>query len=303
MRPSRYTSSRPAPGTVAYDTSGVEPAANLTLSGAVDLGRRLGHRHARRQGAGHHRLEQEAARPDQGAPASTRSRPGSRPPTWCRRTPTSSAIPAAPRRATSRSARRCTTTTTSTAPTTTDANGAARAVDAVGRRGAAGDAAARRRRPTTRSNGRRIYVNGVLTDARGPDAGGTASPTGTTPSRCVLGNEVSQRPPVAGRRAHGRHPQPRADAGADPAELRRRRRRALLPAVLGHRDLDQRAAELHHVRGQPVRQLLVPVQQADVHQPRSGQPATRSSIHDQGHAHRRQRRRGARSARPMRRST
>ena len=30
-------------GNIAYDTSGVEPALNLTLSGDVDLGRRLGH--------------------------------------------------------------------------------------------------------------------------------------------------------------------------------------------------------------------------------------------------------------------
>ena len=36
---------------------------------------------------------------------------------------------------------------------------------------------------------------------------------------------------VAGRHPLRRHPQPRADAGADPAELRRRRRREVLPAV------------------------------------------------------------------------
>ena len=89
-------------------------------------------------------------------------------------------------------------------------------------------------------------------------------------------------------------------AGADHAELRRGRRRALLPAVLG-RAPHQRAAELRDVRGKPVRQLLVPVQQAGVHQPRR-QPGPGPDPHP-GPAHRHQRRRGQgrpglRAARP-----
>ena len=53
-------------GSVAYDTSGVEPALNLNLSGDVDLGRRLGHQRQARQGAGLHGREPQAPRPHQG---------------------------------------------------------------------------------------------------------------------------------------------------------------------------------------------------------------------------------------------
>ena len=53
-------------GAIVYDTSGHEPALNLTMSGDVDLGRRLGHqREAGRQGPGHRGRVQETHRPHQ----------------------------------------------------------------------------------------------------------------------------------------------------------------------------------------------------------------------------------------------
>ena len=53
-------------GNIAYDTSGHEPALNLTLSGDVDLGRRLGpQRQDGRQGAGHCGRLEETHRPRQ----------------------------------------------------------------------------------------------------------------------------------------------------------------------------------------------------------------------------------------------
>ncbi len=51
-------------GNIAYDTSGVEPALNLTLSSARHVGGRLGHqREDGRQGPGLHHRQQEACRP------------------------------------------------------------------------------------------------------------------------------------------------------------------------------------------------------------------------------------------------
>ena len=53
-------------GNIAYDTSGHEPALNLTLVGRRDLGRRLGHqRQDGRQGAGHCGRFEETHRPHQ----------------------------------------------------------------------------------------------------------------------------------------------------------------------------------------------------------------------------------------------
>ncbi len=96
---------------------------------------------------------------------------------------------------------------------------------------------------------------------------------------------------MAGRPAHGGHPQPRAHAGTDAAELRCRRRREVLPAV--QRECAQwRVGQLRAVRGQPVRQLRLPVQPPYLRQPRSGLDAIQPDTGAR-HAHRRQRRRGA----------
>ena len=69
-------------------------------------------------------------------------------------------------------------------------------------------------------NGRRIYVNGEFTGDVDRAGGGTLARLGRQ-FAFVLGNEVIEQPPVAGRDAPRRDPQPRADAAADPAELRR----------------------------------------------------------------------------------
>ena len=77
--------------------------------------------------------------------------------------------------------------------TTTDANGEPRALDAVGGRGCCRRRCSTSSRPTTRSNGRRIYVNGVFTDDADPVAGRPLTDWDDT-FALVLGNEVSRRP-------------------------------------------------------------------------------------------------------------
>ena len=148
-------------------------------------------------------------------------------------------------------------------------------------------------------DGRRIYVNGELRTMADPTPAGLFTDWDDT-FAFVLGNEVSNDRTWQGVfrlvAIHNRA----LTHGADPAELRGRRRREVLPAVLGHAPR-QRAAELRDVRGQPVRQLLVPVRQADLHQPRR-QPGPGPDPHPRP-AHRRQRRRGEgrpglRAARP-----
>ena len=79
-------------------------------------------------------------------------------------------------------------------------------------------------------NGRKLYVNGVYTGDVDPPAA-ARWPTGTTPSRWCWATRPPAQRPVPGRLRSGRDPQPRPDPGADPAELRRRRRREVLPAV------------------------------------------------------------------------
>ena len=86
QRRSRCRSSRRARGTIAYDTSGVEPRAEPDAVGRRDLGRRLGHRRARRQGAGLDDRRARSSTTSSRRRASTRSRPGSRRPTSRRRT-------------------------------------------------------------------------------------------------------------------------------------------------------------------------------------------------------------------------
>ena len=140
-------------------------------------------------------------------------------------------------------------------------------------------------------NGRRIYVNGVFTD--------DADPVGRRHAH-RLGRHVRLRarqrglgqPPVRGRVPPRRGPQPRADAGADPAELPGRRRREVLSCCSTSATWST-CRRLHRVRGEPVRQLRLPVQQADLHQPRSAR-AKPGEHPDRGHPHRRERRGGAR---------
>ena len=76
-----------------------------------------------------------------------------------------------------------------------------------------------------------------------------------------------------------RDPQPRPDPGADPAELRGRRRAEVLHAVRRERALG-RAAVLHHDPGEPVRQLQLPVHQPtfiSLDPTRPCRPASRSA--------------------------
>ena len=79
-------------------------------------------------------------------------------------------------------------------------------------------------------NGRRIYVNGEFTGDLDGAGGGTLGDWDNS-FAFVLGNEVSNNRQWHGRDPPGRDPQPRADAAADPAELRGRRRREVLHAV------------------------------------------------------------------------
>ena len=137
-------------------------------------------------------------------------------------------------------------------------------------------------------NGRRIYVNGELTGDVDPAAGGTLADWDDT-FAFVLGNEVSGDRQFQGVLPPRRRPQPRAHAAAGPGRTSQAGvGEKLLPAVLGQPPR-RRAAGLRDVRGEPVRQLRLPVRQADVHQPRPGGPARQHP--DRRHAHRHQRRR------------
>ena len=96
-------------------------------------------------------------------------------------------------------------------------------------------------------NGQKLYVNGKFTGDVDPKKGGSLANWDDT-FALVLGNEVDRQPTVAGRHQVRGHPQPRADGRADPAELRRRRRRALLHAVRRERPVG-RAAVVHRCDG------------------------------------------------------
>ena len=116
-------------------------------------------------------------------------------------------------------------------------------------------------------NGRRLYVNGNFTGDVDPRAGGTLADWDDT-FALVLGNETSNNRQWQGvirfAAVHNRAltlEQIQQNFAAGVGE----RYFLLFNVTHAHR----RAAELHHVRGQPVRQLQLPVQQADLHQPRS----------------------------------
>ncbi len=112
-------------------------------------------------------------------------------------------------------------------------------------------------------NGRQIYVNGVLVPVADPQKGGTIATWDST-FALVLGNEVSGDRSWQGLikfvAIHSRSMTP----AQVHAELQRRCGRALLPAVR-RVDRDRRIAGLHHDDGQPIRQLQLSVLSADVH--------------------------------------
>ena len=85
-------------------------------------------------------------------------------------------------------------------------------------------------------DGRRIYVNGELRREAGPAAGAGLFTDWNDTFALVLGNEVSATT-ASGRAscAWPRSTTARCRRAQIHAELRRRRRRALLPAVLGRR--------------------------------------------------------------------
>ncbi len=113
-------------------------------------------------------------------------------------------------------------------------------------------------------NGRQIYVNGVNANVPDPQKGGTISNWDSTFALGARQRGLG-RPLVAGTDQVRRHPQPRDDGRAGPAELQRRRRRALLHAVQRVGRAPGSSAGLRHVHGQPVRQLQLPVLPADLH--------------------------------------
>ena len=124
--------------------------------------------------------------------------------------------------------------------------------------------------------GRRIYVNGVYTGDVDAQGGGSLADWDDT-FALVLGNETSTNRQWEGVlrlvAIHNRALTP----DADPAELRRRRRREVLHAVQRRVTWCRCAAGVRDARGQPARQLRPPVHQADLHQPG---PAPRSERAD-----------------------
>ena len=219
-----------------------------------DLGRRLGHH--RRRAAARRRQPPRRARsstPSSRRPASSRSRPGSRR-RWSRPTiPTWSAIRAATRRATSRSARPIRTMISCCAAPSSDLNGMPQlqTPDAAMALQASLQHVVLTYDPV---NGRQIYVNGVNTGTADPQKGGTISNWDST-FALVLGNEVSGDAPgralIKFVAIHSRA----LTRGAGPAELQRRRGPALLHAVQRGERARRRHPGLHDVHGEPVRQL------------------------------------------------
>ena len=123
-------------------------------------------------------------------------------------------------------------------------------------------------------NGRQIYVNGVNQNLADPHKGGTISNWDST-FALVLGSEVSGDNAFQGEikflAIHSRA----LSAAQVHAELQRRRGPALLPAVQRlERAGRQREPGVHHVHGEPVRQLQLPVLSADLHLARSAAKPT-----------------------------
>ena len=148
------------------------------------------------------------------------------------------------------------------------------------------------------THGRQLYVNGNFTGDVDTLTGGTLGNWDNT-FAFLLGNETSNDRPWQGEirfAAVHNHAltmsQIQQNYAAGVGQL-------LLPAVRRQR-ADRRVAELHHVHGQPVRQLQLPVRQADLHQSESESAAGQHS--DPGHVHRHQRPGSCRSARPTARS-
>ena len=126
-------------------------------------------------------------------------------------------------------------------------------------------------------NGRQIYVNGVNQNIPDPQKGGTISNWDST-FALVLGSEVSGDNAFQGeikflaihqRALSAAQVLQNFNAGVGPA---------LLPAVQRlQRAGRQRAAGVHHVHGEPVRQLQLSVLPADVHLARSDREADAAS--------------------------
>ena len=146
--------------------------------------------------------------------------------------------------------------------------------------------------------GRRFYVNGVYTGDTDAQGGGSLADWDDT-FALVLGNETSTNRQWEGvMRMVAIHNRALTPA-TDHAELRRRRRREVLHAVQ-RQPPGERAAGLRDARGQPARQLRPAVHQADVHQSRSERQ--RRQPVDRRHSHRRERWPRRTRARPMIRS-
>ena len=105
--------------------------------------------------------------------------------------------------------------------------------------------------------GRKIYVNGELVGFARPRSGRHARRVGQQLRVRARQRGVGQ-PQLDGRDPARRDLQSRALAGSDPAELRCRRRREILPDVQRRAPVE-RPAELRRGRGFAVRQLFVPV--------------------------------------------
>ena len=137
-------------------------------------------------------------------------------------------------------------------------------------------------------NGRQIYVNGVLVPVADPQKGGTIANVGqhlrAGPRQRSVGRSV-----LAGPDQVRGHPQPLDDAGAGAAELQRRCGRAVLPAVR-RVERDRRIAGLHHDDDKPIRQLQLYVLSAHVHLAGSDRYREQLAQHSgAGHPHRHQR--------------
>ena len=115
-------------------------------------------------------------------------------------------------------------------------------------------------------NGRRIYVNGEFTGDLDGAGGGTLGDWDNS-FAFVLGNEVSNNRQWQGvirlvaihnRALNLQQIQQNFEAGVGEKFF----------LLFGVEHIIERAAVLHHVRGRAVRQLRLPVQQSEVHQPR-----------------------------------
>ena len=253
--------SRPARARVAFDTSGVAPAADLNLSGRCDLGRRLGHQHPRCRAA-------------KAQASTTTSRKFHQLITATGEYSIEAWV--VPGNVTQEDARIVSYSGSTMARNFTHGPAAvqlrilrpqhrdqrrrrAAPVDRRRCRTPAGVVAARRH--DVRSGQRPSHLRERRVHRRRGRRGRRHARRLGQQLRVRARQRSEQQPPVAGRGPPGRDPQPRADAAADQAELRSRRRRELLPAVrhLAPRSTCRRRTSCS--KSTPVRQLRLSVQQ------------------------------------------